>query len=194
MTRVTALTGAERGTLPNCCVNCIFWQSQRAVSGAGPKARWVSEFEEEHGSWGRILLDGDEFLGMLQYGPAAAFPRARTLPAGPPHSGGALLTCAFLSNADPCGALERLLLEALADLKARDVPSVDAFATAHPPGMEAGHHTLFDRAILVRLGFAPMRTRGPVSLMRLALGGIERSRSPARETVPAPSPAAPHPA
>ena len=194
MTRVIALTGAERGTLPSCCVDCIFWQSQRATVDADRKSSWVAGFEEAHGAWGRILLDGEEFLGMLQYGPATAFPRARTLPAGPPRPDGALLTCTFLGDADPSGVLERLLLEALADLKARDVPSVDAFATAPAPGNEAGHHTLFDRAILMRLGFAPVRARGPISLMRLALGGIERSPSRARETVPAPPPAAPHPA
>lgn len=183
MTRVTALTGAERGALPGCCVDCIFWQTQRQTIGADQKARWVSGFEEEHGSWGRILLDGDEFLGMLQYGPAAAFPRARTLPAGPPRTDGALVTCTYLNDVDPGGALERLLLEALADLKARDVPTVDAFAIAHAPGNEGGHHTLLDRALLERLGFASIRSRGPVSLMRLALGGVERARQPAQEAL-----------
>lgn len=193
MTRVAALTGAEREALPACCVDCMFWQSQRMVSSRDGKARWVASFEEEHGAWGRILLDGDAFLGMLQYGPAWAFPRARTLPTGPPGADGALVTCAFLEDADPVGALERLLLEALADLKARDVPSVDVFATTIGPGAEAGHHTLLDRALLERLGFSPVRSRGEVTLMRLALGGIEKSpRSvPAAASSPAPAVANP---
>lgn len=193
MTRVIALTGAERCALPGCCIDCIFWQTQRATSGADTKTRWASAFEEEHGPWGRILLDGDEFLGMLQYGPAAAFPRARTLPAGPPSADGALVTCAFLTDADPCGALERLLLEALADLKSREVATVDAFGIAHVPGNEAGHHTLLDLALLERLGFVPVRSRGPVSLMRLPLGGVERALRPAREAARASFPTA-HPA
>ena len=191
MTRVAALTGAERDALPACCVDCTFWQSQKTATSPDGKARWVAAFEEEHGSWGRILLDGDAFLGMLQYGPASAFPRARTLPTGPPRSDGALVTCAFLDDADPVGALERLLLEALADLKSRDVPSVDAFATTVGPGEAAGHHTLLDRALLERLGFQPVRSRGDVTLMRLALGGIERSRQTAPAAAAAPTPAVP---
>jgi hypothetical protein len=194
VTRVAALTGAERGGLPACCVDCTFWQSQRTSTSSDVKARWVASFEEEHGAWGRILLDGDVFVGMLQYGPASAFPRARTLPTGPPRADGALLTCVFLDDADPVGALERLLLEALADLKSRDVPSVDAFATAIGEGAEAGHHTLLDHAQLERLGFSPVRRRGKVTLMRLELGGIERSRQTAPATAHAPRPAATSPA
>jgi hypothetical protein len=191
VTRVAALTGAERDALPACCVDCTFWQSQGTSTSPDGKARWVAAFEEEHGAWGRILLDADRFLGMLQYGPASAFPRARTLPTGPPHADGALVTCTFLDDADPVGALERLLLEALADLKSRNVPSVDAFATAIEKGAHGGHHTLLDRALLERLGFAPVRIRGEVALMRLALGGLERSRQTAPATASAPTPAAP---
>jgi hypothetical protein len=192
VTRVAALTGAERGGLPACCVDCTFWQSQKTVSSPLGKARWVAAFEDEHGAWGRILLDGDAFLGMLQYGPASAFPRARTLPTGPPNPDGALVTCAFVDDADPVGALERLLLEALADLKSRDVPSVDVFATTIGQGAEAGHHTLLDRALLERLGFLPVRSRGEVTLMRLALGGIEPSRRTAPASASVPTPAVPN--
>jgi hypothetical protein len=193
VTRVAALTDAERDALPACCVDCTFWQSQRASTSVDGKARWVAAFEEAHGAWGRILLDGDELLGMLQYGPASAFPRARTLPTGAPHADGALITCAFLDDADPAGALERLLLEALADLKSRNVPSVDAFATAREKGAERGHHTLLDRTLLERLGFAPVRSRGDVTLMRLALRGIAWSLQTAPSSVSVPTLAVPNP-
>lgn len=194
MTRVAALTGAERDGLPACCVDCTFWQSQRTASSSDAKSRWVAAFEAEHGAWGRILLDAETFVGMLQYGPAAAFPRGRVLPTGPPHPDGALITCTFLDDADPVGALERLLLEALADLKARDVPSVDAFATSAAPGTVTGHHTLLDRTLLERLGFTAVRSLAEVSLMRLALGGLERAQRLATVATPAPSPATPRPA
>lgn len=191
MTRVAALTGAERDALPACCIDCTFWQSQRTATSADGKARWIAGVEETHGAWGRILLDGDDFVGMLQYGPASVFPRARALPTGPPRADGALVTCAFVDDADPAGAMERLLLEALADLKARNIPSVDAFATPAPQGTEAGHHTLLDRALLERLGFMPVRRRGDVTLMRLQLGGLQRPPRSVPGAASAPAPAAP---
>ena len=85
----------------------------------------------------------------------------------------------FLAPADDLpGAAERLMLEGLADLKARGRPAVEAFAILHPDDATdetrfLGHRTVIDRSLLARLGFAPVRSRGPVSLMRLPLGAID---------------------
>ena len=54
------------------------------------------------------------------------------MPGGPPGRDAALVTCTFLEADDPAGACERLMLEALADLKARGFPAVEAFALRYP--------------------------------------------------------------
>jgi hypothetical protein len=196
MTAVSAVTGATRRDLPPPCVSCVFWQHDRAVTDERRKEAWVEGFERRHGAFGRALHDATGFQGMIQYGPAGAFPRALGLPAGPPGRDGALITCTFLEATDPAGACERLVLEALADLKARGFPAVEAFALRYPEEVDArdrftGHHTLFDRDFLEAFGFAPVRDDGQVALMRLALGGlvpgpglVERARRALARTVP----------
>ena len=188
---MVALTGAIRNELPVCCTHCVFWQTLTSATDARRKDRWVREFEDRHGAWGRALFDGDTFLGLLQYGPASVFPRSRSLPAGPPTPDGVLLTCSYLTEGDPVGALERLLLEALADAKARSFTTVDAFAVGddHAPLADRqllGHHTLFHRPALLRMGFQDERTRGQVTLMRLALRGLQDVDHPAHAAVAAP--------
>ena len=54
---------------------------------------------------------------------------------------------------------------------------VEAFALNYPDEVPTderflGHHTLFDRGFLERLGFTPVRATGQVSLMSIELGGI----------------------
>lgn len=180
MSDVAPLTLASRSTVPPCCADCVFWQSLRALTDGRRKERWGRALESEFGPYGRVLHEGERFRGLLQYGPAAAFPRARALPAGPPDPRAALITCAWVEGDDPVGSCERLLLEALADLKARGFGAVEAFALRHPddvPPSErtAGSHTLFDRTLLARLGFSPVRSQGQVALMRLPLGGLAES-------------------
>ena len=177
MTSVFPLTGASRTDLPPPCVSCVFWQHDRVITDERRKEAWSESFERRHGAFGRVLHDAGRFQGMIQYGPAAAFPRALGMPAGPPGRDVALVTCTFMEAEDPAGACERLMLEALADLKARGMPAVEAFALRYPEEVGArdrfvGHHTLFDRDFLERLGFAPVRSQGQVALMRIALGGL----------------------
>lgn len=134
-----------------------------------------------------MLSDGESVLGVLQYGPATAFPRARVLPAGPPGRDSALITCAYVTGADPAGSIERLVLEALADIKGRGMQAIEAFGMRYPDEVApeeraALGHTLFDLDMLERLGFRAVRTDGQVSLMRMELGGIvpglaERARA-----------------
>lgn len=189
---VVALTGAIRNELPTCCAHCVFWQTLTSTTDSNRKDLWIRAFEDRHGTWGRALFAGEAFLGLLQYGLASAFPRSRALPAGPPDPDGVLLTCSYLSEGDPAGALERLLLEALADVKARSFTTVDAFAVGDDDapladGQLIGHHTLFHRPALMRMGFRDERTRGPVTLMRLALRGLQDAEHPAQTAVVAPN-------
>jgi hypothetical protein len=158
-------------------MDCVFWQSLRGASDGPRRERWARDTEESFGPFGRIVHDADRVRGVLHYGPATLFPRASALPAGPPHLRAALLTCVMVEGEDPVGTCERLLLEALADLKARGLPAVEAFAVHHDPDVGLAervlaHHTLFDRGMLTRLGFLPVREQGRVALMRLPLGGL----------------------
>lgn len=175
------------------CRDCVFWQDPRRTAHSGRKERWAAEMRRDSGHWGVLLWEGDQLQGRLQYGPQERFARAALLPAGPPTPGAALLTCVYLTADDASGALERLLLEALADLQARKVLRVEAFA-AYDDDVEPrrAHHTLLDRAVLERLGFSAIRTEGPVALMRLPLGGLERTperlAARARRLLPKPGP------
>lgn len=179
MSQITSVTASSRSALPPPCVSCVFWQHDRLVTDERHKAAWAESFGRRHGAFGRVLRDGDAFRGMVQFGPADAFPRALALPAGPPSRDAALITCTFLEGEDPAGSCERLLLEALADLKAREVSAVEAFALAYDDDVPLaerflGHHTLFDRAFLEGLGFVAVRSRGDVALMRIDIGGLIR--------------------
>lgn len=177
MSQISSVTASTRSALPSPCVSCVFWQHDRLVSDERQKAAWAEAFGRRHGAFGRVLRDGAAFRGMVQFGPAEAFPRALALPAGPPSRDAALITCTFLEGDDPEGSCERLLLEALADVKAREFRAVEAFALhyddeASPEDRFLGHHTLFDRAFLEGLGFVAVRSRGDVSLMRIDIGGL----------------------
>lgn len=177
MTVVVPLTAGSRADLPPPCVSCVFWQHDRLISDERRKEAWTESFERRHGAFGRVLRDAGGGRSMIQYGPAGAFPRALGMPAGPPGRDAVLVTCTFLEADDPAGVCERLMLEALADLKARGTTAVEAFALRYPEEVGArdrfvGHHTLFDRDFLERLGFAPVRAQGQVALMQIALGGL----------------------
>ena len=177
LSQITPLTAGSRSFLPAPCVSCVFWQHDRVVTDARLKEAWMESFGRRHGAFGRVLHDGPTFRGMVQYGPARAFPRALALAAGPPSRDAALVTCVFLEGDDAQGSCEHLLLEALADLKTRGMARVEAFALNYPDEVPAderflGHHTLFDREFLERLGFTPVRATGQVSLMSIELGGM----------------------
>jgi len=83
---VDHLTGATVADAPPPCRECVWWQTR---PGRDPveKRRWIEAAEDEFGPWGKVYVDHGRHIGSLQYGPADAFPRARTMPAGPPLSG-----------------------------------------------------------------------------------------------------------
>ncbi|MGI9538995.1 MAG: hypothetical protein ACR2N6_02465 [Miltoncostaeaceae bacterium] len=193
METVLPLNRSNARHLPEPCVDCVFWQHATKVSDVRAKQRWSDDTQAADGSWGRMLLEDERFRGLVQYGPSGRFVRAKALPAGPASADAGLITCTFLAPDDAPGSAERLVLEALADLKARGLPAAEAFALSYPDEVTiserfVGHHTLFDRAFLEGLGFASSRNQGQVSLMRLDLSGIEpaagRSSSLVRRLLP----------
>ena len=81
--QVAGLTGATLQRAPSVCHDCVWWQSRAGQDVE--KDRWRERAESEWGAWGTLYVDGDgHLLGSMQYGPAALFPRAAELPAGPP--------------------------------------------------------------------------------------------------------------
>ena len=175
--RPVPLTRASVRDLPACCTDCVFWQTLRGDADWKRRAAWADRTERDFGPWGRVLADGDDVRGIMQYGPSGAFPRAKVLPAGPPSRDAALVTCAYVTGDDAAASMERLLLAALADIKGRGLAAIELFAMRYPDEVhpsERAHlnHTLFDMEMLDRLGFRPVRRKGQVSLMRLELGGL----------------------
>jgi hypothetical protein len=170
------LTGATDTRRPAVCRNCAWWQG----NGARPvdRRRWIEDVEDDFGAWGEVYLDGDRHVASLQYGPAPAFPRARTLPAGPPSDDAVLVTCAYLSDPSSPWSLQSLFLACIGACHERDVPAIEAFAVVHPPGAEFAerflhHRTIFPRDFLADYGFATLRSAGRVELMRLELRGLQ---------------------
>src|SRR3970040_1841897 len=136
MTRVAGLTGATLSTAPSVCVGCVWWQS--SGSRQADKQRWIEKTEEEWGAWGAIYHDDDgRLLGSMQYGPAALFPRAAELPAGPPSVDAVLVTCAFLVDRSTPWVLQSLFLAAIGEARDKGALAVEAFAYRYPEGESA---------------------------------------------------------
>jgi len=113
----------------------------------------------------------------MQYGPAALFPRAGELPAGPPSSDAVLVTCAYVVDATSPWVMQSLFLAAIGDARDRGAKALEAFAYRYPEGESAYerfrvHRTVFPHDFLADLGFHSVRHEGRVELARLELGGL----------------------
>jgi hypothetical protein len=173
---VQHLTGATQVRRPDVCKGCVWWQARdgREVD----KPRWIHDVEDEFGAWGEIYLDGDRHVASLQYGPAWAFPRSRTLPAGPASDDAVLVTCAYLSDPSSPWSLQSLFLACIAACHERKVTAIEAFGFVHAAEAEFAdrflhHRTIFPRDFLADYGFRTRRSAGRVELMRLELGGLQ---------------------
>jgi len=203
-TRIAGLTYATLPTAPAVCHECVWWQSRegRRVE----KRRWVLAAEEEWGAWGTVFRDeSDRLLGSMQYGPAALFPRAAELPAGPPSDDAVLVTCAYLADPSKPWVMQSLFLTAIGDARDKGARALEAFAYDYPEGETAYerfqvHKTIFPSDFLADFGFHPVRRQGRVELARLELGGLQPVAEGTREKVmrvvrdafaPAPAPQRP---
>jgi hypothetical protein len=169
------LTGATQVRRPEVCKSCVWWQTRDDRSLE--KRRWIEDVEDDFGAWGEIYLDGDRHVASLQYGPATAFPRARTLPAGPASDDAVLVTCAYLSDPSSPWSLQSLFLACIGACHERHVTAIEAFAFVYGAEAEFAerflqHRTVFPRDFLADYGFSTLRSAGPIELMRLELGGL----------------------
>jgi hypothetical protein len=175
-TRLQGLTGATLPSAPTVCHDCLFWQSRPGRRGS--KRKWIEKAEDDWGAWGTMYLDDDgRVLGSMQYGPSELFPRAETLPAGPPSEDAALITCAYLVEGSAPWVMQSLFLAAIADVRERGGRALEAFAYRYPEGESTEqrflvHRTVFPSDFLADFGFRTARRHGGVELARLELGGL----------------------
>jgi hypothetical protein len=175
--RLAGLTGSTLPTAPQVCHDCIWWQT-RTGRDAADKRRWIEKTEKDWGVWGQVYYDDDgTLLGSMQYGPAAFFPRAEELPAGPPSDDAMLVTCAYLVDRSRPWVLQSLFLAAIGDARDRGAKALETFAYLYPEGESAYerfrvHRTVFPSDFLADLGFMSVRAQGRVQLARLELGGL----------------------
>ena len=185
--RVTGLTRATLDVTPEVCHDCVWWQS--SARREADKDRWIEKAEDEWGPWGTVYCDEDgRLLGSMQYGPAAFFPRAAELPAGPPSSDAVLVTCAYLVDRSSPWVLQSLFLSAIADARDKRAAALEAFSYRYPEPETTYerffvHRTIFPRDFLSDFGFLTVRSAGRVELARLELGGLQPVVEGRREKV-----------
>lgn len=175
--RLDSLTGATLESGPRVCHDCVWWQS-RGFRHAD-KHRWAERAEEQWGAWGTLYRDDDgRTLGQIQYGPSGLFPRATTLPAGPPSDDAVFVTCAYIVADAAPWVLQSLFLAAIGEARDRKAGALEAFAYRYPEGESPYerfrvHRTVFPRDFLADFGFHTVRSAGLVELVRLDLGGLQ---------------------
>jgi len=162
----------------------MWWQT-RPGRDPGDRGRWIQSAEAEFGPWGKVYRDGDRVIGLVQYGPADAFPRAHVMPAGPPSRDAAVITCAFLIEAGSPWALQSMILAAIGECRDRGLAALEAFGYRY--AAEEGfserfirHRTIFPSDFLRDFGFHTRRSAGRIELMRLDLRALEPVPEPGR--------------
>jgi hypothetical protein len=174
------VVGLSRGTLPDTaavCHDCVWWQSRGNRTASKP--RWIEKVEDDWGDWGTVYYGDDGgVLGSLQYGPAALFPRADDLPAGPASDDAVLVTCSYLAGDAPQWVEQSLFLAAIGESRDRGAGALEAFAYRFAEGESTYerflvHRTVFPRDFLADFGFQTVRSQGSVELVRLELGGLQ---------------------
>jgi hypothetical protein len=162
--------------VPPVCHGCVWWQSP--TGRATDKRRWIEKAETEWGAWGTVYYDDDgRVLGSMQYGPAALFPRAAELPAGPPSDDAVLVTCAYLVETSSPWVVQSLFLAAIGDARDRGAKALETFAYRYREGESQYerflvHKTIFPSDFLADFGFQTLRRAGHIELARLEFGGL----------------------
>ena len=177
MSPVDHLSRATLEDAPPPCRSCMWWQT-RPGRDPGERRRFVDQVEDEFGPWGKLYRDEGRVIGMIQYGPAAMFPRAAGMPGGPPSRDAVIVTCAYMLDMHSPWVLQGLFLSAIGECKDRGLPALETFSYRYPAGQATPdrflrHRTIFPADFLLGFGFQPRRSAGRIELMRLDLRGIE---------------------
>lgn len=133
----------------------------------------------------------------IQYAPAAAVSRLRSLPFAPPDRGSVLLLCLRSEESQAGAQARRILHKALGQLKERGVQEVYAFAGLLGSPEDTERCEFFSLDFLESNGFERVRDNGHIYLMRADLRGllslinqVESAVRRALRNEPTPSPAA----
>ncbi len=171
------LQNLDRSTLPHLperCRTCGWWQGyDEGWADASSEESWSAIAEERFGCWGKLALADGRLMGQMQFGPPQLFPRSFGMPSGPAGSDSILLTCSMVADETFEPVRKSLVLSVLADLHEMEIETVEAFCRQQPL-FESNCH-FFDRDFLRDCGFYPARSSGSMLLMRLELGGAQRS-------------------
>ena len=160
--------------LPECCVNCGWWQGYDEGWPESEAEGWNRLAEDSFGRWGKLAAGDGKLLGMVQYGPAELF--TRKLGCGPVDTGSILLTCSMVADASLESVRKSLVLAVIAELREQEFQTVEAFCR-QVPGVRGNGH-LFEQEFLRDCGFYPVRSGGGMQLMRLELGGVQPVKLP----------------
>lgn len=176
--RIRPLTVERIGDLPDPCSSCATWEVRGpGVPGCGPAGdrqaleEWVSAVRTEWGECGLVAYEGGDPLGFVKYAPGRFFPRAATMPSGPPDDDAVLIACLHvMAEARDVGLGKVLLQAALRDLVSRKEKFVEAYAEASAGDREHSPHMSVE--FLLRQGFRVVRPHPLYPLMRLELKSL----------------------
>jgi len=169
------LDKAASELLPEECQCCGWWQGHEDNWSASAADAWAESALEYFGSWGKLAIADGELMGMIQYGPAGLFPRTNDFSCGPVSGDAVLLTCSLVAGTDFKPTRRSLLTAVLADMKEREVETVEAFCyQGEAPEREC---RMFDQDFLRDCGFFPVRSSRGLQLMRFDMGGVDTART-----------------
>lgn len=178
------------------CRGCGWWQGYDGHWDTAQASAWGDAAKEAFDSWGKLALGDGRLLGMVQYGPAGLFPRARDFAGGPIDAATVLLTCGIVAD-DALASIKRSLVTAMiADFHERQIQTIEAFSLT---GAAPNECRFFPHDFLRDCGFYPVRNVHGVQRLRLELGGSQPVAAPRRRrrllerikrAAPAPAPVA----
>ena len=162
--------------LPMECRSCGWWQGHDDGWATASQAdSWAEAALESFGGWGKLAIGDDRLLGMIQYGPAGLFVRSGDFACGPVSADAVLLTCSIVTDSVLGSVRKSLVTAALAELKEREVETVEAFC--YEEGVSGEDCRLFSQEFLRDCGFYPVRTSKGLQLMRFELGGVQPAKA-----------------
>ena len=124
------------------------------------------------GSCGKALVEGEETLGAVQFGPVDTLPRAAAVLKGMSRPDSVLIFCLRMKRGRPPAEAKALVEQALALLRDRGCREV--YALARPLGSPLVHadHNVFGTEFLQASGFCQVGRRGSLHVLRCDLRGL----------------------
>jgi GNAT superfamily N-acetyltransferase len=176
--RFRPLTQDRLGELPEMCRTCAFWEGGVLGQGrCGEPAdesrliEWIATVRSDWGDCGRVAYEGGKVLGFVKYAPGRFFPRAASMPSGPPNDDAVLIACLHVVESARHAGLGKVLLKAaFRDLVSRGERVVEAYGSADP--LDREHSPLMKVEFLLRQGFTVARPHPIYPLMRLELKSL----------------------